>query len=97
MNRQPASAGCRKGVIQTAHSATNVPECLQMAHQWIKSRVTGQNRAYGLRAARKLLAQVERNVEVERIRAVAGDLDPLQARAQRLCLHDELVGQISSA
>ena len=33
-------------------------------------------------------------VEIERVLALAGDLDPLQARAERLGLHYELGGQL---
>lgn len=56
--------------------AARMAECSQMPYKRIKSCVTREDRAVGIGARCQLLAKIERNVKVTRIRSLASDLDP---------------------
>ena len=52
-------------------------ERLQVPHEGIEARITREDRAFERRVTRELLPEIVRDMEVERVRTLAGYLDPL--------------------
>src|SRR5687768_12897687 len=84
----------RERVLQDRHSSASPSERLQVPRQWVETGVTRQDDALGAWLICQYLSEIERDVEIQCIRPLTRDLDPLQPRPERLSLYDEGLWQL---
>ena len=83
-HQQPGEVICMRGallsgkcVLQRTHPAACMRERLQVPDEGIEASITGQDRAFERGVTREFLPELVRDMEVERVRTLAGYLDPL--------------------